>query len=333
MCRRPRLRILEQVSRERPGTGRDVVIQVEDLVKRYGRTTAVAGMSFTVRPGVVTGFLGPNGAGKSTTMRTVLGLDAPTSGRALVSGRSYVRSPAPLAEVGALLDGKAFERSRSARNHLRAVGATVGAGRRRVDEVLDVVGLGDVADRPAGSFSLGMGQRLGIATALLGDPPVVMLDEPANGLDPDGIAWIRRLTRELADEGRTVFVSSHQMSEMEQTADHLIIVGTGRVLVDEPMVDLISRTSGDTVLVTTPAAHRLADALAAPGVEVEHQGRDDLVVRGVPAAAVGDLACSLGLPVHRLTPTRLSLEQVFMDLTRDAVEYQAHAPHEGVPRA
>ncbi len=301
------------------------MIQVENLVKRYGSTTAVNGMSFAVRPGVVTGFLGPNGAGKSTTMRTLLGLDRPTSGRALVSGRSYARSGAPLAEVGALLDGRAFERSRSARNHLRAVGATVGIGRRRVEEVLAAVGLTEVGGRAAGSFSLGMGQRLGIATALLADPPVLMLDEPTNGLDPDGIAWIRRLTRDLADEGRTVFISSHLMSEMEQTADHLVIVGAGRVLVDEPMSELIARTSGDTVHVATPAARRLAAGLAAPGVEVEHVGASELTVRGVPADRIGDLACTLGIPLHRLTPSRLSLEQVFMELTEDSAQFAAHS--------
>lgn len=299
------------------------MIEVDHLVKRYGATTAVAGMTFTVRPGVVTGFLGPNGAGKSTTMRTVLGLDRPTSGAVRVNGRSYTRSAAPLAEVGALLDGRAFERSRSARDHLRAVGATAGIGRRRVDEVLELVGLSEVARRPAGSFSLGMGQRLGIATALLADPPVVMLDEPTNGLDPDGIAWMRRLTRSMADEGRTVLISSHLMSEMEQTADHLVVVGSGRVVADEPMTALIARTSGDVVRVTSPGADQLATALAGPGTEVERTGAQDLVVHGVPARAVGDLARDLGIALHALTPTRSSLEQVFMELTRDTTEYAA----------
>ena len=299
------------------------MIEVDHLVKRYGATTAVAGMTFTVRPGVVTGFLGPNGAGKSTTMRTVLGLDRPTSGAVRVNGRSYTRSAAPLAEVGALLDGRAFERSRSARDHLRAVGATAGIGRRRVDEVLELVGLSEVARRPAGSFSLGMGQRLGIATALLADPPVVMLDEPTNGLDPDGIAWMRRLTRSMADEGRTVLISSHLMSEMEQTADHLVVVGSGRVVADEPMTALIARTSGDVVRVTSPDADQLATALAGPGTEVERTGAQDLVVHGVPAPAVGDLARDLGIALHALTPTRSSLEQVFMELTRDTTEYAA----------
>jgi ABC-2 type transport system ATP-binding protein len=300
------------------------MIEVESLVKKYGDTVAVAGMDFTVRPGVVTGFLGPNGAGKSTTMRAILGLDRPTSGRTRVNGRSYVELPAPQAEVGALLDGRSFERSRSARNHLRAVGATVGVSRARVEEVLEEVGLASVADRKAGSFSLGMGQRLGIATALLADPPVVLLDEPANGLDPDGITWIRRLTRQLADEGRTVLVSSHLMSEMEMTADHLVIVGAGRVIVDEPMSDLIDRASGASVLVQTPTAQHLATALAGPGVEVELTDEHRLRVRGLSAATIGDTAFRRGIQLHQLTSHRTSLESVFTELTRDTAQHTAH---------
>ncbi|MGL5808840.1 MAG: ABC transporter ATP-binding protein [Nocardioides sp.] len=304
------------------------MIEVQDLVKTYGSgagaVTAVAGMSFTVRPGVVTGFLGPNGAGKSTTMRVILGLDSPTSGTATVNGHAYPASPAPLAEVGALLDGRSFDRSRSARNHLRVVGATAGIGKSRVADVLEMVGLTEVADKPAGTFSLGMGQRLGIATALLADPAVLMLDEPANGLDPDGIQWIRTLTRGLADEGRTVLISSHLMSEMELTADHLIVVGRGTVIVDEPMAALIARTSGESVLVDTPDAAGLARAVAGTHVDVEHSGGSSLRITGLPAAAIGDLAHQHGIALHRLQPIRKSLEQVFMDLTKDATTYSAH---------
>ncbi len=297
------------------------MITVESLVKRYGSTTAVDGMSFTVQPGRVTGFLGPNGAGKSTTMRLVLGLDRPTSGQALVNGRPFRDAPAPLALVGSLLDGKAFDKSRSARNHLRAVGAANGVGRARVEEVLEVAGLGSVAHRRAGEFSLGMGQRLGIATALLADPPVVILDEPVNGLDPDGITWIRRLTRELATEGRTVFLSSHLMSEMELTADHLVIVGRGRVLADTPMADFIATTSGERVDVASPDAARLAALVAGPGVTVTSEEPGTLDVRGLSATAIGELAAANGLVLHQLTTRRLSLEDAFMTLTDDTVDY------------
>ncbi|MFZ1286037.1 MAG: ATP-binding cassette domain-containing protein [Candidatus Phosphoribacter sp.] len=297
------------------------MITVDSLVKRYGTTTAVDGMTFTVQPGRVTGFLGPNGAGKSTTMRVVLGLDRPTSGQALVDGRPFRDATAPLALVGSLLDGKAFDRSRSARNHLRAVGAANGVGRSRVEEVLEVAGLTSVAHRSAGSFSLGMGQRLGIATALLADPPVVMLDEPVNGLDPDGITWIRRLTRQLADEGRTVFLSSHLMSEMELTADHLVIVGRGRVLADTPMTDFISSTSGERVQVATPDATTLAALLAAPGVTVTSAEPGALDVRGVPASAIGEVAARHGIVLHQLATQRLSLEDAFMKLTNDTADF------------
>jgi ABC-2 type transport system ATP-binding protein len=297
------------------------MITVDSLVKRYGETTAVDGMTFTVQPGRVTGFLGPNGAGKSTTMRVVLGLDRPTSGQALVDGRPFRDAPAPLALVGSLLDGKAFDRSRSARNHLRAVGAANGVGRSRVEEVLEVVGLTSAAHRPAGAFSLGMGQRLGIATALLADPPVVMLDEPVNGLDPDGITWIRRLTRELADEGRTVFISSHLMSEMELTADHLVIVGHGRVLADTPMAEFIATTSGDRVDVATPDAARLATVLAGPGVTITSGEPGSLGVRGVPARTIGELAAANGLVLHQLATRRRSLEDAFMTLTNETVDF------------
>ncbi|MGL5826408.1 MAG: ATP-binding cassette domain-containing protein [Nocardioides sp.] len=300
------------------------MIEVENLVKRFGATIAVDRMSFVVRPGVVTGFLGPNGAGKSTTMRAIVGLDSPTEGTTRVNGISYRHSPAPLAEVGVLLDGKAFEKSRSARNHLRAVGATVGVGSRRIDEVLETVGLAEVAHKPAGSFSLGMGQRLGIATALLADPAVVMLDEPTNGLDPDGIAWIRQLARQLADEGRTVLISSHLMSEMELTADHLIIVGSGRVIADENMASLLARTSGGSVLVASPQAPVLAEELAGPGVAIEAAGAGRLRITGLSASDIGEAAAAGSLVLHELTPSRLTLEEVFMELTGQATEFAAH---------
>jgi ABC-2 type transport system ATP-binding protein len=302
------------------------VITVESLVKRYGETTAVDDMTFTVHPGRVTGFLGPNGAGKSTTMRVILGLDRPTSGQALVDGRPFRDAPAPLALVGSLLDGKAFDRSRSARNHLRAVGAANGVGRSRVEEVLGVVGLESVAHRRAGDFSLGMGQRLGIATALLADPPVVMLDEPVNGLDPDGITWIRRLARELAQEGRTVFISSHLMTEMEMMADHLVIVGHGRVLADTPMADFLATASGERVDVTTPDAPRLAALLAGPEVTITSGETGTLDVRGMPADAIGELAAANGIVLHQLTTKRLSLEDAFMKLTNDSVDFHGTDP-------
>ena len=298
------------------------MIVVDSLVKRYGDTLALDGMSFTVHPGRVTGFLGPNGAGKSTTMRSVLGLDRPDSGRATVDGHDYRESPAPMALVGALLDGRSVDKGRSARNHLRVVGAAIGVGTRRVDEVLELVGLSSVAHKAAGSFSLGMGQRLGIATALLADPPVVMLDEPVNGLDPDGITWIRHLVRDLAAEGRTVLVSSHLMSEMEMTADHLVVVGQGRVLADTPMDAFIDEYSDEVVEVRSPRASDLARLVAADGVGVEASGPGVLEVRGVPADRIGDLAAAEGIPLHQLVSHRLSLEEAFMTLTRDAVQFR-----------
>ena len=244
------------------------MIEVHELTKRFGETLAVDHLSFTVQPGVVTGFLGPNGAGKSTTMRLILGLDRPTSGYALVNGRSYVDSPAPISELGALLDARNADKARSARAHLRALGATVGLGAGRVDELLEVVGLTDVAHQKAGSFSLGMGQRLGIAAALLGDPRVVMLDEPVNGLDPDGILWIRNLLKDLAAEGRTVLLSSHLMSEIELTAEHLLVIGRGRIMADMPMQQFIAEATGNHVHVVTPDGTALRDLLAAQGVAV-----------------------------------------------------------------
>lgn len=297
------------------------MIEVRALTKKYGEVTAVDGISFTVRPGVVTGFLGPNGAGKSTTMRIVLGLDRPTSGTALVNGRPFREAIAPVTELGAMLEAKAVDRGRSARNHLRAVGATVGIGRARVDEVLDQVGLADVASSNAGGFSLGMSQRLGIATALLGDPQVVMLDEPVNGLDPDGILWIRTLIKSLADEGRTVFVSSHLMSEMELTAEHLVVIGRGKILADLPMDEFIRRSSQHQVHVVSPDATALRDLLARPGVSIVSDQPQHLQIHGLGAPEVGELAAAHGLALHQLTDVAPSLEEAFMELTRDSVTF------------
>jgi len=297
------------------------MLEVHELTKRYGDTIAVDHISFTVRPGVVTGFLGPNGAGKSTTMRMILGLDRPTSGEALVDGRSYTSAPAPLAELGALLEAKAVDKGRSARNHLLALGATVGVGAARVDELLEVVGLADVARKPAGSFSLGMGQRLGIASALLADPRIVMLDEPVNGLDPDGILWIRNLLKELAAEGRTVFLSSHLMSEMELTAEHLIVIGRGRIIADTSMADFIAASSSNRVRVVSPHATSLRNLLVDDGISITSSEPGVLDIEGVPAARVGDVAAEHGLTLHELTTVEASLEQAFMELTRDSVEF------------
>src|SRR5213078_4294026 len=255
------------------------MIEVENLSKRYGEKLAVDGLDFVVPPGTVTGFLGPNGAGKSTTMRMIAGLDEPTAGRVLVNGKDYRAASAPLAELGILLEAKAVHTGRSARNHLLALAQTNGISQRRVDEVIDMVGLGDVARKRAGGFSLGMGQRLGLASALLGDPGVVVLDEPVNGLDPEGVLWIRNLLKGLADEGRTVFVSSHLMSEMALVADHLIIVGRGRLLADTTVADLIREAGGDTVKVVTQDPARLRDVLAGPGVDVTGRiGSEELQV-------------------------------------------------------
>ncbi len=297
------------------------MIELQQLSKRYGDKVAVDGISAVIRPGVVTGFLGPNGAGKSTTMRMIVGLDRPTAGAALVNGRPYAKSPAPLAEVGALLDAKGVDGGRSARNHLLALGATVGVGARRVDEVLATVGLTEVAGKPAGKFSLGMGQRLGIASALLADPGVLILDEPVNGLDLDGIQWIRALLTELADEGRTVLLSSHLMSEMQLVADHLLVIGQGRILADTSMADFIADSSDGVVAVTSPDAGALAGLLTVDGATVTSTGADRLEVRGLTADAIGDRAAQQGLRLHALVPVESSLEQAYLDLTRDSVEY------------
>ncbi len=298
------------------------MIEVRNLTKVYGATTAVHDLSFTVRPGVVTGFLGPNGAGKSTTMRAIVGLHRPTRGEVLVGGRRYEASPAPLHEVGALLDARAVHPHRTARNHLLAVAATHGIGPDRVEEVLELVGLQAVARRRVGGFSLGMSQRLGIATALLGDPRVVLLDEPVNGLDPEGIRWVRELLRTLADEGRTVLVSSHLMSEMAVTADHLVILGRGRLLADLSMAEMTASVT-PAVRVRTDRADDLRRLL--PGAEVTADAGDPgaLSVSGVTATEVARTALDHRILLHELTPVHASLEDAYLAMTRSDVEYQA----------
>ncbi|HEU5007668.1 MAG TPA: ABC transporter ATP-binding protein [Jatrophihabitantaceae bacterium] len=297
------------------------MIEAFGLTKRYGEKVAVDGLSFVVQPGVVTGFLGPNGAGKSTTMRMLLGLDRPTSGTATINGRRYDQLKAPLCEVGALLEARAIHTGRSARSHLLALAATHGLGRRRVDEVLDLVGLTHVAGKRAGGFSLGMGQRLGIASALLGDPHTLVLDEPVNGLDPEGILWIRTLLRSLADEGRTVFVSSHLMSEMSLTATHLIVVGQGRLIADASVAELTASAGQKLVRVRTEEAPRLRDLLAADGVSVTSTERDLLMVTGLSSAEIGRVAADARIALIELVAQQASLEEAFMELTRDAVEF------------
>ncbi|MET8503582.1 ATP-binding cassette domain-containing protein [Streptomyces sp. NPDC004787] len=311
------------------------MIRAERLTKRYGKRTVVQDLSFTVHPGSVTGFLGPNGAGKSTTLRMLLGLDAPTRGRATVAGRPYADHPAPLTQVGALLEARSLHPGRSARHHLTALALTHGIPRSRVDEVLDLAGLTEVADRRVKGFSLGMGQRLGIAAALLGDPAAVVLDEPVNGLDPEGVLWIRNLLKSLAAEGRTVLVSSHLMSEMALTADHLIVIGKGRLLAGTTVADLVREAGGTTVKVVTPEADRLRALLPATAhVTTEEPEPHTLHVTGLDAADVGRTAAAHGIPLHELTPRTASLEQAFMDLTHDSVEYQTpdQTPDQTPPR-
>jgi ABC-2 type transport system ATP-binding protein len=303
------------------------MIEIENISKRYGEKLAVDDISFVVRPGTVTGFLGPNGAGKSTTMRMIVGLDAPSAGTVRVNGRAYRDFEAPLHEVGALLEARAIHTGRSAYNHLLAMAQTHGIGRARVDEVIELVGLDSVARKRAGSFSLGMGQRLGIASALLGDPQTVILDEPSNGLDPEGILWIRTLLKQLASEGRTVFLSSHLMSEMAQTAEHLVIVGRGRVLADTTVEEVVSQASiGATVHVRSPQATALRDALAGEGVRIQSHERGTLEVHGLSADRIGELAAQRQLILHELTPQRASLEDAYMRLTGDSVEYRTNIP-------
>jgi len=296
------------------------VIEARGLTKDYGDKRAVDDLSFTVQPGIVTGFLGPNGSGKSTTMRLILGLDRPTRGAVTVNGKSYRDFHAPLHEVGALLEARSVHTGRSARNHLLALAQTHGIPRRRVDELVDLVGLHDVAKKRVGKFSLGMGQRLGIAAALLGDPQTVMLDEPVNGLDPEGIHWIRTLLKSLAAEGRTVFVSSHLMSEMSLTADHLIVIGRGRLIADTSVAEFVAGASKKLVHVRTPQPQGLQEALAGLGASVANV--DGYVeVTGLTAEEVGEAAAANGIVLHELTPHQASLEEAFMDLTREELEF------------
>jgi ABC-2 type transport system ATP-binding protein len=297
------------------------MIELTGVTKRYGTTVAVNGLTFTVRSGIVTGFLGPNGAGKSTTMRLILGLDAPDSGHALVNGRHYRDHPAPLAEVGALLEARSLHPGRSAYNHLLALAQTHGVGRGRVRELIEMVGLETVARKRAGTFSLGMGQRLGIASALLCDPRVVMFDEPVNGLDVEGIQWVRTLLKRLASEGRTVFVSSHLMSEMAQTAEHLIVIGRGQLLADMAVEEFVRRASKQSVRVRSPQSAKLAELLAGPEVTVDALEPGVLQVTGVDSRAVGEMAAAHGIVLHELTPQHASLEEAFVELTRDEVEF------------
>ncbi|WP_405558061.1 ATP-binding cassette domain-containing protein [Streptomyces sp. NBC_01171] len=306
------------------------MIDARQLTKRYGEKIAVDGLDFVVKPGSVTGFLGPNGAGKSTTMRMIVGLDAPTSGSVTVNERRYARHRAPLQEVGTLLEARSVHPGRSAYHHLRALALTHGIPRRRVGEVIDLTGLGSVARKRAGAFSLGMGQRLGIAAALLGDPQTVMLDEPVNGLDPEGVLWIRNLLASLAAQGRTVFVSSHLMSEVALVADHLIVVGRGRLLADTTVEELVRTAGGDTVRVATQDRARLREVLAGPGVDIcAGVGPEDLEVTGLSAREIGLRAAEHGIALFELSTRQVSLEEAFMELTRDAVEYHGSAAGAG----
>jgi ABC-2 type transport system ATP-binding protein len=302
------------------------MIEATNLTKKYGDKTAVDDLTFTVQPGIITGFLGPNGAGKSTTMRMILGLDAPTSGTVTVGGKPYREHAKPLQVVGALLEARAVHTSRSAYNHLLALAATHGIAKSRVLDVIDMVGLQDVASKRAGGFSLGMGQRLGIASALLADPETLVLDEPVNGLDPEGIRWIRDLLKSLAADGHTVFVSSHLMSEMAVTADHVIVVGRGRLMADMPMSELIAQASSSVVLVRSPQAAALAAALVGADVTTALTQLETLEVTGLTAAQVGDRARDLGISLHGLARKQASLEEAFMEMTRDEVEYHATTP-------
>ena len=311
------------------------LIEARELTKRFGDKVAVDHLSFSVEPGRVTGFLGPNGAGKSTTMRLICGLDRPQSGTATIGGLAYAQLPRPLHSVGALLESRALHPGRSARNHLLFLAETQGFPARRVDEVLELVGLTAVARKRVGGFSLGMTQRLGIAGAMLGDPYVLLLDEPVNGLDPEGIRWVRTLMRQLATEGKTIFVSSHLMNEMAVTADHLIVIGRGRLIAESSTDDFIKRSSERSVLVRTPQADRLAELITAAGGVIEPeavQGNGGggstvagLIVTGLEAPRIGELAASASVVLYELTPRLASLEEAFMELTADSVEYGDHA--------
>jgi ABC-2 type transport system ATP-binding protein len=308
------------------------MIEAHGLTKSYGDTLAVDDLTFSVVPGVVTGFLGPNGAGKSTTMRLILGLDKPTAGTVTVNGSPYPKHHRPLTEVGALLEAKAIHGGRSAYNHLLAVAQSNHIDRKRVDEVLELVGLTAVAKRRAGKFSLGMGQRLGIATALLGDPRVLILDEPVNGLDPEGILWVRNLLKYLASEGKTIFVSSHLMSEMAQTADHLIVIGRGRLIADASTSEVIRLGSGSHVKVRSPKADVLAKLVTAEGGEVTTESDGSLAITGVTPERVGEIAAAKRVVLHELRLATASLEEAFFELTDEAVDFRAAGAstgHEG----
>jgi ABC-2 type transport system ATP-binding protein len=299
------------------------MIEVENLSKRYGPKLAVDGLSFVVQPGIVTGFLGPNGSGKSTTMRMIAGLDEPTAGRVVVNGGDYRSSRAPMAELGVLLEAKAVHTGRSARNHLLALAQTNGITRRRVDQVIDIVGLRNVAGTRVGGFSLGMGQRLGVASALLGNPKTVVLDEPVNGLDPEGVLWMRTMLKRLAADGHTVFVSSHLMSEMAQTATRLVVIGRGRLIADTTVEEFVARASSSIVTVRTPQVDRLRDLLTAPGITVTLDQPDVLHIDGVTAEHIGTIAWQAHVPLYELAVRQASLEQAFMTLTSDSVEYRS----------
>src|SRR6202035_1388218 len=305
------------------------MIEARGLTKRYGATTAVDDLSFTVEPGRITGFLGPNGAGKTTTMRLILGLDRPTGGTVTINKRPFRQLAHPMREVGALLDAKAVHGGRSAYNHLLCLAQTNNLPRRRVGEVLELVGLSEVAKKRSKGFSLGMGQRLGIAAALLGDPAILMFDEPVNGLDPEGILWIRNLMKALAAEGRTIFVSSHLMSEMENTADHLLVIGRGRLIADCSVAEFIERNSVQSVRIRTPKHELLASLIAAAGGTTVTGAGDVLVAQGLAPDQIGDLAFERGIRLHELAQAHASLEQAFMELTASSVEFHAHADIDG----
>jgi ABC-2 type transport system ATP-binding protein len=308
----------------------EATIEVAGLRKRFGSALALDGMSFTVSPGYVTGFVGPNGAGKSTTMRVILGLDAPEAGSALISGQPYARLRRPLSHIGAMLDAAALQPGRTARNHLLWLAHSQGLSGRRVDEVIERAGLATAARRKAGGFSLGMRQRLGIAAAMLGDPPVLMFDEPFNGMDPDGIAWMRGYLRALAAEGRAVLVSSHLMSELQDSADHLVVAGRGKVIADTSVAELIEAASGDRVMLRTSARSAAMTVLAHAGATVAVTGRDTLAVEGLPAEDVVARLSEAGVGFAEIAAHRATLEEAYMELTRDAVEFRAQPAGEEV---
>jgi ABC-2 type transport system ATP-binding protein len=309
----------------------EATIEVSGLHKRFGPTLALDGMTFTVAPGQVTGFVGPNGAGKSTTMRVILALDSPDDGSALIGGQPYRTLRHPLSHVGSLLDAAALQPSRSARNHLLWLAHSQGLGAKRVDEVIEQAGLQRAARRKAGGYSLGMRQRLGIAAALLGDPPVLMFDEPFNGMDPEGIVWMRGFLASLADEGRAVLVSSHLMAELQDTADHLVVAGRGKVIADTTVAALIAAASGDRVSLRTTARPEAMEALARAGGTIAATGRDSLTVSGLAAEGIVGVLSGSGVPFSEVSAHRATLEEAYMELTREAVEFRAAAPPQGSP--